>query len=151
MMYCRNCGKEVTQAQEICLGCGARPSVGTSFCNGCGAETNAAAEVCVKCGIKLAKGKKMGASDKSRLVTTLLCGIPGLIFGIGGIHRLYLGKMGTGVTMLVLSILGWATCWLFVGIFFLVGVWIWSLVDFIFAVSGKMKDKSGNFITEWGS
>lgn len=149
VMFCRNCGKEVTQNQQICVSCGASPTSGTSFCNGCGASTNALAEVCVKCGIRLAKAKKLGVSDKSRLVITLLCGLLGLVLFIGGIHRLYLGKTGTGVTMLVLSIVGWATCWLFVGFFFMAGVWIWSLIDFIFAVSGKMKDKNGDPVTVW--
>lgn len=150
-MYCRNCGKEVNQTQEVCLACGARPSAGTSYCNECGAATNALAEVCVKCGVRLArpKSKQTGVSDKSRLVITLLSGIPGLVFDIGGIHRLYLGKTGTGVTMLVLSIVGWFTCWFLVGIPMLIAVWIWSLIDFIFAVSGKMKDRNGDLVTEW--
>jgi hypothetical protein len=29
------------------------------------------------------------------------------------------------------------------------GLGIWTLIDFIFAVSGKMKDKEGNFIENW--
>lgn len=150
-MYCRNCGKEVNQSQEVCLGCGARPLAGTSFCNECGTATNALAEVCVKCGVRLArpKSKQTGVSDKSRLAITLLCGIIGLVFQIAGIHRLYLGKYGTGVTMLVLSIVGWLTSWLVIGFVFIGVVWIWSLIDFIFAVVGKMKDKNGDLVTEW--
>ena len=30
-MFCRNCGKELTGTSEFCLGCGAKPLVGTSF------------------------------------------------------------------------------------------------------------------------
>jgi len=29
------------------------------------------------------------------------------------------------------------------------GLGIWTLIDFIFAVSGKMKDKEGNLIENW--
>ena len=56
-MFCRNCGKELTGTPEICLGCGAKPLVGSSFCSACGAETNPLAEICIKCGVRLAKAE----------------------------------------------------------------------------------------------
>ena len=131
-MFCRNCGKELTGTPEICLNCGARPLAGTSFCNNCGAPTNSLAEICVKCGTRLAKAEERDISPKSRLTTTLLCAIPGY-FGIAGIHRFYLGKIGTGILMLVT----------------LGGLYIWTLIDFIFVVSGNMKDKEGKLIKKW--
>ena len=52
--------------------------------------------------------------------------------------------------MLVLGILGWATIWIFgLGLVFLIPVWIWSLIDFIFAVSGGMIDDQGRAIKNW--
>jgi TM2 domain-containing membrane protein YozV len=148
-MFCRNCGKEIAQTQEICLSCGASPTSGTSFCNVCGAATNTLAEVCVKCGAKFSKPKKLGVSGKSRLGALLICGLVGLLFDIGGIHRLYLGRIGTGVTMLVLTIVGFATCWFFVGIPILIVVWVWSLIDFIFIAMGRMKDNRGDVVSVW--
>jgi len=74
-------------------------------------------------------------SPKSRLATTLLCILPAYIFGIAGIHRFYLGKIGTGILMLIT----------------LGGLGIWTLIDFIFAVSGNMKDKEGRVIKNWES
>ena len=75
----------------------------------------------------------MAVSSKSRLAVTLLCILPAYIFGIAGIHRFYLGKIWTGIVMLItLGALG-----------------IWTLIDFIFAVAGKMKDKEGNLIENW--
>lgn len=71
-------------------------------------------------------------SPKSRLVVTLLCVLPGY-FGIAGIHRFYLGKIGTGILMLIT----------------LGGLGIWTLIDFIFAVAGIMKDKDGKVISNW--
>jgi len=71
----------------------------------------------------------MNVSEKSRLATTLLS----FFLGSFGVHRFYLGKIGTGLLML----------------FTLGGVGIWTLVDFIMAVSGKMKDKEGNIIEKW--
>ena len=52
--------------------------------------------------------------------------------------------------MLVLGILGWATIWIFgLGLVFLIPVSIWALIDFIFAVSGNMRDSEGKLIKNW--
>jgi hypothetical protein len=132
-MFCKNCGKELTDTPEICLGCGARPLAGTSFCNACGAETNPMAEICIKCGARLGKTEERDISPKSRLAITLLCAIPFVILPIHGIHRFYLGKIITGILMLVTF----------------GGLWIWTIIDFIFAVTGNMKDKEGKPIKNW--
>jgi TM2 domain-containing membrane protein YozV len=134
-MFCRNCGKELTGTPEICLGCGAKPLAGTSFCNACGAQTNSLAEICVKCGVRVAKaGVAADVSSKSRLAVTLLCVLPACFF-VHGVHRLYLGKIGTGILMLLT----------------LGGLGIWTLIDFIHAVSGNMKDKEGKVIKNWSA
>ena len=73
-----------------------------------------------------------GISEKSRLATTLLCILLGWV-GVAGIHRFYLGKIGTGILMLLT----------------LGGLGIWTLIDFIFAVTGNMKDKEGKLIKNW--
>ncbi len=132
-MFCRNCGKELTGTPEICLGCGAKPLAGNSFCQACGAETNPLAEICIKCGVRLGKAEAVDISSKSRLATTLLCILPAWIVGIAGIHRFYLGKIGTGIAMLLT----------------LGGLGIWTLIDFIYVVSGSMKDKEGKVIQNW--
>jgi TM2 domain-containing membrane protein YozV len=72
-------------------------------------------------------------SPKSRLAVTLLCILPAYCVGVAGIHRFYLGKIGTGIAMLIT----------------LGGLGIWTLIDFIFAVSGIMKDKEGKLIVNW--
>ena len=128
-MFCRNCGKELIGTPEICLGCGAKPLVGTSFCNTCGAETNPMAEICVKCGVRLAKAEEIDISPKSRLAVTLLA----WFLGGFGVHRFYLGKIGTGILMIIT----------------LGGLGIWSLIDFIIAVTGNMRDKEGRLIKKW--
>jgi TM2 domain-containing membrane protein YozV len=133
-MYCRNCGKELIGTPEICLGCGAKPLIGSSFCHACGAKTSPVAEFCTKCGAKLGvKTLDSNVSQKSRLAVTLLCILPAWMVSIAGIHRFYLGKIGTGILMLLT----------------LGGLGIWTLIDFIFAVSGNMKDKEGKLITNW--
>lgn len=74
----------------------------------------------------------MEISPKSRLAITLLCILPACIL-IAGVHRFYLGKVRTGLLML----LTWG------------GFGIWTLIDLILAVSGAMKDKEGNPIKNW--
>ena len=71
----------------------------------------------------------MSTSSKSRLAATLLC----LFLGELGIHRFYVGKIGTGIL------------WLFTAGLFGIGL----IVDFILIVCGQFKDSNGNLITVW--
>ncbi len=68
-------------------------------------------------------------SEKKRLVAFLLC----FFLGSLGIHRFYVGKVGTGVAM----------------IFTLGGLGIWTLVDFIMIIVGSFKDKEGKVLETW--
>ena len=69
-------------------------------------------------------------SQKSRLVAALLCWFLGAL----GIHRFYVGKIGTGILWLVTAgILG-------------IGV----IIDFIMIVIGDFKDKDGKVLRDWG-
>jgi TM2 domain-containing membrane protein YozV len=117
------------------------------FCRSCGKELTDSTTFCPSCGVRLME--EADVSQKSRLATTLLCALPALLVGIHGIHRLYLGKIGTGIVMLVLCILGWATVWLLVGLVVLIPVYVWTIIDFAFAVSGNMKDTEGKLIKKW--
>lgn len=68
-------------------------------------------------------------SPKSRLAALLLC----FFLGALGIHRFYVGKIGTGVLMLLTF----------------GGLGIWVLIDLIFIVAGSFKDKEGQRIFLW--
>ncbi len=68
-------------------------------------------------------------SNKSRLVAFLLA----FFLGVLGIHRFYVGKIGTGVI------------WLLTGGLLGVGV----LVDWIVILCGNFKDKEGNKLEKW--
>jgi TM2 domain-containing membrane protein YozV len=59
--------------------------------------------------------------------------------GVLGAHRFYVGKVGTGIVMLIL------TC-TFVGIII---TSIWNLIDWIMILIGKFQDKEGNTLTDW--
>lgn len=108
---------------------------GKKFCKDCGAEIAEKAEICPKCGVrqvntlKAAFDSKEDASGKSRTATLLLC----LFLGVLGVHRFYVGKIGTGILwLLTLGLLG-----------------IGELIDFIMIVVGKFKDKQGKYVANW--
>jgi len=65
----------------------------------------------------------MEKSEKGFVPTILLC----FFLGTFGIHRFYVGKIGTGILMLITF----------------GGLGIWTLVDFIIIVCGNFKDKDG--------
>lgn len=63
-----------------------------------------------------------------------------LIFlGQLGIHRFYLGKVGTGVAQLILGIIGWATVWFFIGFIPLGALGLWLLID-LFLIPGIVRE-----------
>lgn len=68
----------------------------------------------------------MDKSDKSFVVTALLC----FFLGGLGIHRFYVGKIGTGVLQLIT----------------LGGLGIWVLIDFVMIILGKFTDANGDLI-----
>lgn len=68
-------------------------------------------------------------SSKSRLVALLLC----FFFGVLGVHRFYVGKVGTGILQLVT----------------LGGIGIWALIDFILIAVGSFTDKDGLRVFQW--
>ena len=79
-----------------------------------------------------------GISPKSKTAAALLA----FFLGTLGIHRFY---VGTGLLMLILTIIGYATFILvgIVGYFILAAVGIWWLIDFIMILMGKFRDKHG--------
>jgi TM2 domain-containing membrane protein YozV len=123
------------------------------FCPKCGKETPENQAFCASCGAPLAKAEArqeasaagVGISPKSRLATALFA----FFLGQLGAHRFYIGKTGTAVVMLVLTIVAIPLCFVLVGFFILGAVRIWSLIDFIFAVAGKMNDSQGLLIEKW--
>ena len=68
-------------------------------------------------------------SPSSRLAATLLC----FFLGVLGVHRFYIGKVGTGILQLVTF----------------GGLGIWALVDLILIIVGSFRDKEERLLLNW--
>lgn len=68
-------------------------------------------------------------SPKSRLAAAILAWFLGFL----GIHRFYVGKVGTGVLMILT----------------LGGLGVWLLIDFVMILVGSFKDKEGRRLNNW--
>jgi len=109
--------------------CGVGPLASTKVSNRGSAPTAVPVEPYDKAATTPTKPEEVDISPKSRLATSLLAWFLGGV----GTHRFYLGKIGTAIAML----------------FTAGGLGIWALIDFIYAVSGNMRDKEGKLIKNW--
>ena len=113
-MYCKNCGKEIAE--------------GSRFCAHCGADANGQAPQqpvinVINNNTNTNKFSGIGYIHKKKWVAFFLC----LFLGYLGVHRFYVGKIGTGII------------WMFTAGFFGIG-WV---LDLIFILFGGFRDKAG--------
>lgn len=99
------------------------------FCRGCGKEIHETALSCPHCGAQQTGPKQQSSSSKRILPAALLCFFVGFL----GIHRFYVGKIGTGILQLLTF----------------GGLGIWALIDFIMIVAGSFTDSEGHTINLW--
>ncbi|MEX0445678.1 NINE protein [Xenorhabdus sp. SGI246] len=89
------------------------------YCRGCGKEIHTSAGSCPSCG---AVQKEEIQGEKSRITAALLAFFLGFI----GVHRFYLGKIGSGFLYLIF-------CWTFIP-------YIISFIEFIIYLCMSDKD-----------
>jgi RNA polymerase subunit RPABC4/transcription elongation factor Spt4 len=95
------------------------------YCSSCGAVIKKEAEICPKCGVRQ---KPSGYDISKNWLTTLLIAI---FLGEFGGHRFYVGKIGTGILMLLTG----------------GGCGIWWIIDIVIILTDKFTDAKGNVIT----
>jgi len=115
-MFCSKCGKETSAEAE--------------FCAHCGAPTKAAPDKAVQVQAPLTQRYEgPDVSEKLMLPAVLLCWFLGML----GVHRFYVGKIGTGIL------------WLFTGGLLGIGI----IYDLIMIVIGSFTDSEGKKLKNW--
>ena len=129
--YCKFCGQVIDADCVVCPKCGkqveelkySKPD-NIIINNNNNVSSSASASASASVGF----GAMSNVSTKSWLTTLLLC----LFLGVIGIHRFYVGKIGTGILMILLHMTGISA--------------IWAVIDLILIILGKFKDKQGLLI-----
>jgi TM2 domain-containing membrane protein YozV len=98
------------------------------YCRACGAQMHISAHACPGCGAPQ-QSQQTSLSQKRILPAAILC----FFFGFLGVHRFYVGKVGTGILQLLTF----------------GGLGIWAFIDFIMIVIGSFRDSDGNVINLW--
>ena len=97
------------------------------FCPKCGSDNDTGSNFCKTCGINLlfnwTNTDVQTISERNWLVTLLLC----VFLGAFGVHRFYVGKIGTGILM-ILTFGGFG---------------IWMLFDVIMIATNSFTDVNG--------
>lgn len=85
--------------------------------------------------------------QKSRIIALLLC----FFLGSLGVHNFYYGQTKVGINKLILLVVGSILTAIFIGVFLLIALYIWILIDFILiaAGGGYMATDSDGVPTKW--
>lgn len=95
-----------------------------AFCGSCGANIEDGVSECPSCGVATGGAGQSAEMSTKGFVPALLLA---LFLGVLGIHRFYVGKIGTGILMLLT----------------LGGLGIWQIIDIILIAVGSFTDKNG--------
>lgn len=120
---------ETTEEFSFCWKCGAKITKDALFCPKCGESQKRSADSHEQ-QHKEHRENDPNISSKSRLIAFLLA----FFLGYFGVHRFYVGKIGSGIAMILVN-------WLTLG--------IWGLVDLILICCGTFTDSDGKLIKNW--
>ena len=82
--------------------------------------------------------RRKSSSDKKKVVAALLC----FFVGVLGVHRFYVGKVFTGILMIVVLLLPLLIIPNMMMKDFNFGMlWIWAIIDFVRIIKGSFGDK----------
>ncbi|MGO5029407.1 NINE protein [Candidatus Agathobaculum pullicola] len=120
-MFCKKCGTQLENSANVCPTCGEPTTVSET-----GQTQQASAQmppIIINNVNNNTNNAGMAYPYKSKIVAAVLC----FFLGFLGIHRFYVGKIGTGLI------------WLITLGFFGIG----ALIDFILILVGSFRDKAG--------
>lgn len=83
------------------------------------------------------------ANKKSALLAYVLW----FFLGLFGVHRMYLGRWGSGIAMLLLHGISWLTWWIAIGIVGFAVLGLWWLVDALL-IPGQARDYNNRLVDE---
>tara|TARA_R110000782_G_scaffold268615_5_gene365294 strand:+ start:4102 stop:4461 length:360 start_codon:yes stop_codon:yes gene_type:complete len=119
-MFCRYCGKELSDQALACTGCGMSPKEGNTHCPSCGQSTKEKQIMCTACGFGLDVQNSEGWSRPTYITLLILSFLMPLIgFIYGGIkankavdgsirkkqawHYIYAGIGGVVLNLLIMA------------------------------------------------
>jgi TM2 domain-containing membrane protein YozV len=83
------------------------------------------------------------ANKKSALLAYILW----FFLGFFGVHRMYLGRIGSGIVMLVLHGLSWLTYWILIGWIGFAILGLWWLIDALL-IPGITRDYNNRLVDQ---
>ena len=103
------------------------------YCPRCGHSLLSVGDYCSQCGLPVPPDERLyeepDASPRSRTIALLLC----VFLGYFGVHRFYVGKIGTGIL------------WLLTGGLFGIGY----VIDIILSAAGSFRDIDDRRVVFW--
>ena len=79
----------------------------------------------------------------------LAAGLFALLLGSYGVHNFYMGYTGKAVCQLVLTIIGLALSFFYIGLFLVIGVSIWVTVEGILILASPTATDARGVKLEW--
>lgn len=96
------------------------------YCFSCGEVIDSKLDTCPKCGVQQPDVIKNRVFNSEWLAALLLC----WILGVFGVHRFYMGRIGTGILMLITF----------------GGLGIWYIIDLILIITGGLRNSRSELV-----
>lgn len=139
-MYCKNCGKEVEDGQELCVNCKPAEVVVEEVVEQKQETTQGPVQETVQSNFdkgNVVQDSSSNVGEKSRMAAGLL----GIFLGSIGVHNFYLGYTGKAIAQVLISVL---SC----GFLSPVSA-IWALIEGIMILTDKSYvDAEGNLLKD---
>ncbi len=139
-MYCKNCGKEVEDGQELCVNCKPAEVVVEEVVEQKQETTQGPVQETVQSNFdkgNVVQDSSSNVGEKSRMAAGLL----GIFLGSIGVHNFYLGYTGKAIAQVLISVL---SC----GFLSPVSA-VWGLIEGIMILTDKSYvDAEGNLLKD---